>query len=84
MDLRPGDALLLYTDGVTEAKNAQGVQYNTDRLRDTLLRAADAQRANAERIRDAVIEDVCAWSRIRQDDITVLVLRRPPVEEPSS
>jgi serine phosphatase RsbU (regulator of sigma subunit) len=67
---------VLYTDGVTEAKNPQGVQYNLDRLRDMLLRQGNASMPSAQKIRDGIIDDVTAWSRTRQDDVTVMVLRR--------
>lgn len=76
LTLQPGDALLLYTDGVTEAKNGRNVQYNLDRLRDMLARQGATPKPSAEKIRDGVIEDVLGWSRARQDDVTVLVLRR--------
>ncbi|MCS6913868.1 MAG: SpoIIE family protein phosphatase [Myxococcales bacterium] len=76
LELHPGDTLLLYTDGVTEAKSPQGVQFDVVRLREVLQRCAAAPRATAERIRDGIIEEVMAWSRARQDDVTVLVLRR--------
>lgn len=35
-DIRPGDRIYLYTDGVTEAENSEGAQYGTDRLLDYL------------------------------------------------
>ncbi len=76
VELAPGDALLLYTDGVTEAKNPQGVQYNLDRLRDTLIKQGSLSMPSAQKIRDGVIDDVMSWSRTRQDDVTVMVLRR--------
>ena len=76
VELAPGDALVLYTDGVTEAKNPQGVQYNLDRLRDMLVRQGSLSMPSAQKIRDGIIDDVMAWSRTRQDDVTVLVLRR--------
>lgn len=76
VELQPGDAMLLYTDGVTEARNPQGGQYNLDRLAEALRRQGAVPRPSAEKIRDGVIEDVMTWSRARQDDITVLVLRR--------
>lgn len=34
--LQPGDRLLLYTDGITEAANAAGELFNRDRLKQTL------------------------------------------------
>jgi sigma-B regulation protein RsbU (phosphoserine phosphatase) len=77
--LETGDTLLLYTDGVTEAKSPEGQQYDLPRLREALLRQHQVPRPSAEKIRDGIIEDVLAWSRARQDDITVLVLRRAEV-----
>ncbi len=79
--LEPGDSLLLYTDGVTEAKNGQNLQYNMDRLRDMLIRQAGLQNHSAQKIRDGIIDDVLSWSRSRQDDVTVMVLRRLEASE---
>lgn len=76
VELLPGDALILYTDGVTEAKNPQGVQYNLDRLRDMAQKHGGASMPSAQKIRDGIIDDVMTWSRTRQDDVTVMVLRR--------
>ncbi|MEU4688996.1 PP2C family protein-serine/threonine phosphatase [Actinoplanes sp. NPDC023714] len=36
--LRPGDALVLYTDGITEARDAAGTLFGVERLGDFLLR----------------------------------------------
>ena len=38
VDLRPGDLLVAFTDGVTEARNADGEEFGEERLKD-LLRA---------------------------------------------
>ncbi len=76
IELQPGDAMVLYTDGITEAKNPQGVQYNIDRLRDMLIRQGSLSMPSAQKIRDGIVDDVMAWSRTRQDDVTVMVLRR--------
>jgi sigma-B regulation protein RsbU (phosphoserine phosphatase) len=38
--LRPGDTFLLYTDGVTETTNAQGEEFETERLSEVLERYA--------------------------------------------
>jgi phosphoserine phosphatase RsbU/P len=40
--VHPGDALLLYTDGVTEAIDSQGQDYGTTRLAELLTRSAEA------------------------------------------
>jgi len=73
LKLSPGDALLLVTDGITEAQDAAGALYGRDRL--LLETASRAQSATAlcEGLRDAVrtfeggIEPT--------DDLTVMVLR---------
>jgi serine phosphatase RsbU (regulator of sigma subunit) len=80
LELLPGDVMLLYTDGVTEAKNPHNVQYNLEHLRDALIRHASAPMPSAQKIRDGVIDDVIAWSRLRQDDVTVVVLRRIEID----
>jgi serine phosphatase RsbU (regulator of sigma subunit) len=38
--LRPGDGLLLYTDGITEARSPQGEEFGTQRLDRRLANAA--------------------------------------------
>jgi sigma-B regulation protein RsbU (phosphoserine phosphatase) len=40
VELSPGDVLLLYTDGVTEAKNGDHLEYGAVRLADTVCEAA--------------------------------------------
>ena len=41
--MQPGDQLFIYTDGVTEAKNAEGRMYGMDRVTDALNRNRDAE-----------------------------------------
>ncbi len=36
-ELAPGITLLFYTDGITEAANADGQEFGESRLRDTLV-----------------------------------------------
>jgi sigma-B regulation protein RsbU (phosphoserine phosphatase) len=73
--IAPGEVLLLYTDGVTEAENADHSLYSSKRLVEVLAHApvADAERAVA-----AVIEDISRFvgGAEQADDITVLALRR--------
>jgi serine phosphatase RsbU (regulator of sigma subunit) len=75
--IAPGEVLLLYTDGVTEAENADHALYSSRRLAEALARApvTDAERAVV-----AVIEDIGRFvgGAEQADDITVLALRRVP------
>ncbi|QLA20758.1 SpoIIE family protein phosphatase [Desulfolutivibrio sulfoxidireducens] len=71
--LAPGDALLVYTDGVTEAMNEAEQLYSSARLLD-LLRAAN--RTDATGLTNTVMESVLAYEgdAPQADDITVLGL----------
>lgn len=72
--LAPGETLLLYTDGVTEAVNATGEQFSRDRLR----QAAAGDFPTAQACVQAVCEQVQAFvaGAPPADDITVFALRR--------
>ena len=71
--LAPGDELVLYTDGVSEAFSAEREQYDYDRLRDFLTANADER---PEELAHALRADVAAWAEgaEQSDDITILVL----------
>ena len=73
--IEPGEVLLLYTDGVTEAENASHTLYSSERLATALGKApvVDAQSVVA-----AVVDDVSRFvgSAERADDMTLLALRR--------
>ena len=71
--LMPGEALVLYTDGVTEARSPEGDFFGEGRLRHLLSSCVgcDAQTL-ARRIKDVVLEFQEGHPR---DDLAVLVLR---------
>ncbi|CAH1688315.1 Sigma-B regulation protein RsbU (Phosphoserine phosphatase) [Hyphomicrobiales bacterium] len=75
VDLAPGDTLVLYTDGVTEAFNVAGEQYGEHRLLDILAQVPTESEAGA--LSSAVAEDVATFEAgcDRSDDITLVVLR---------
>ena len=71
--LEPGDTLVLYTDGVTEAMNGAGEEYGMDKLREVL---AAAPSKDAEQITTAIFESIreFAGDAPQSDDITCLAL----------
>jgi sigma-B regulation protein RsbU (phosphoserine phosphatase) len=73
VELSRGDAIVLYTDGVTEATNADGEQFGEERL--ARLVGEHLARTAAE-IQGAILEVLRAWSDGEaQDDITLLVVK---------
>jgi len=71
--LSPGDKVVIYTDGVTEAQSVSGEFFGRKRLREIV--AAHAA-GSASELRDAVQQGVAAFTEeaAQSDDITVLVL----------
>jgi serine phosphatase RsbU (regulator of sigma subunit)/putative methionine-R-sulfoxide reductase with GAF domain len=78
--LEPGDVLVCYTDGVTEAINAEEEQFGVDRLRD-VIRQEHSQ--GAQRILNAIYEAVDRFTSGQPpfDDITLVVLRHNEEDE---
>ena len=73
--LAPGDAILLYSDGFTEAQDASGTEYGCERLEASIRRRAGlAPRA----LIAACLEDLQAFAEgtPRSDDRTIMALRR--------
>jgi sigma-B regulation protein RsbU (phosphoserine phosphatase) len=72
--LEPGDTLVLYSDGVTEARDARGRMFGQDGLLAHLAKEPEGDAAaTAARILDAVRRH--AGDAPQSDDITLLVLR---------
>lgn len=69
--LGPGDLLVLFTDGVTEARDARGEQYGVDRLTEAVARAPGDAATLAASITDAA---TAFAGDDPQDDMAVLVL----------
>ena len=75
VQLEKGDALYMFTDGVTEALNASLEEFGEQRLEQTLQQAHGK---NCQEVIDAVTGEVKAFveEAEQSDDITMLVLKR--------
>jgi len=73
--LNPGDSLLLFTDGFTEARNTAGEEYGLEGLMEAARRNA---RLRVEAMAKACLDDFNAFlnGAPRHDDLTLLVVRR--------
>ena len=77
VEIAPGDRLVLFTDGLTDAAAPSGERYGLDRLRDTIIQSCVG---NADQTTQAVIDSVLGFQGDADpaDDLALLVLRRLP------
>lgn len=75
VELKPGNVLVICSDGVTEAISPEGEFYGEERLVDLIQRD---QNLSAARLLDSIIADVDAFAAGSQhaDDITLVVVKR--------
>jgi len=75
LTLAPGDTLVTYTDGVTEAMDPDDEEYTLERLLDLINKLGGR---SPKEIEAAILEDVAKHRRGREisDDITMVILRR--------
>ena len=80
MTLQPGDRVVLYTDGVTEAENDHGDQFGLERLCEVFTNGTptDARSTNGA-VFDAV--EAFAGEAPQFDDVTCLTLRRNETDQ---
>ncbi|MYI74633.1 MAG: serine/threonine-protein phosphatase, partial [Acidobacteria bacterium] len=78
LSLAPGDRLVLYSDGLVEAKAPDGALFDVQRLRGALTSRAALP---AEAWADHVLEEVTRWigkpDLTLDDDLTLVVLDMP-------
>jgi sigma-B regulation protein RsbU (phosphoserine phosphatase) len=67
----PGDRLVFYTDGITEARNPAGDEYGEDRLKDAALRA---HRDSIDAMKGALLADVNQFTGEKFDDDATLIV----------
>ena len=73
--LGKGDTLLLYTDGFTEARNADGAEYGSERISRVL---GGARKLTPEALTRACLEDLAVHlgNSPKVDDLSLMVVRR--------
>jgi len=73
LDLHPGDLLVAFTDGVTEALNAEGQEFGEERLKDFLL---GANGETAEEISSRLTCTIREWigDAEQHDDLTFVIV----------
>jgi sigma-B regulation protein RsbU (phosphoserine phosphatase) len=72
--LEPGDIIVAFSDGVTEAMNPQGEEFTDDRL----IACAEAHRGESpQQVLDALLADVHAFCEgaTQSDDVTAVLVR---------
>lgn len=75
VELRPGEVLVSFTDGVTEAQNSQDEEYGEERLMELLL---NNQQNNAEEIQAQILSSVEGFVEHAPqfDDLTMILVKR--------
>jgi sigma-B regulation protein RsbU (phosphoserine phosphatase) len=74
LQLIPGDWLLIFTDGVTEATNENGEEFGRERVSAVMARNVGR---TADEMRDAVLAELRSHSRgvVQRDDVTLIAAR---------
>jgi sigma-B regulation protein RsbU (phosphoserine phosphatase) len=74
VELRPGDTLLIFSDGVSEAESTNGDMYGDER---SGLLAAASPELSAQQLHDRLLEEVFAFATgmPQADDTTLIVAR---------
>lgn len=80
--LEPGDCVLLYTDGVTEARSPDGEFFGDRRLADLIIRNLAAGLPAPETMR-RVVRELLEHQQGRLDDDASLLLLQWPTDQPA-
>jgi serine phosphatase RsbU (regulator of sigma subunit) len=78
LQLEPGDVIMMYTDGITEARDADGELFGIDRLTDLVIEDLAAGAPGAETMRRLIHTIVSYEDGDLRDDATAAMLRWRP------
>ena len=73
IEFAPGDILLLFTDGITEATDEKGEMYNQARLEQALNKYADFP---VNKMLDKIMQEVQSFQGEQLDDMTLVVMKK--------
>jgi serine phosphatase RsbU (regulator of sigma subunit) len=72
LQLGPGDLMVLYTDGVIEAMNAERAQFGPEQLERIIREHRDSP---PYRVRNVIMDALREWTVQFEDDVTLVVIR---------
>ncbi|OXS35358.1 PP2C family protein-serine/threonine phosphatase [Streptomyces sp. XY006] len=78
MALKPGDRVLMYTDGVTEARGSDGGEFGLEQFADYIIRATAAGELAAETLRRLIHSILDSPTSRLRDDATLLMFEWNP------
>ncbi|MGW0337393.1 PP2C family protein-serine/threonine phosphatase [Streptomyces sp. NPDC003011] len=81
--LQPGDRVLLYTDGVTEARTRDGNLLGLESFADYIIRATAAGELASETLRRLIHSILDAKTSHLRDDATILLIEWQPPTRPA-
>jgi phosphoserine phosphatase RsbU/P len=73
VDLAEDDIVLLFTDGVTEGKNAAGEMFGQEKLCESFARYAHLP---VERMLQKMLEEIAQFQGEQEDDMTLILLKK--------
>ncbi len=73
IEINSGDIVLLFTDGITEATNANGEMFGQAGLEQALNKHADLP---VGKMRDKIVEEVMTYQEKQLDDMTLVVIKK--------
>ena len=75
VEMNRGDELIFFTDGATEATNADGDDFGKDRLLKSIFRNADRPLTTQV---NCIVSDILTFigNETQKDDITIIILKK--------